>query len=199
MLLFALVCCYLLLFAVFRFLSLFAYLCCCLLLVAPKSVPGRSQDVHLGTQNDSKMVQKSTKIGSWGSLGTPPGQLNPNFQSQGPILGHFWVPYGVPKSTKNQSLAQKVDPGTMFSSTFVAHCVFYDFQIGFCLIFDQKMTKNNNMFLIVVCFFLNLATFTKHCNLQVRSYVFSFRDFALFHKKRPTNDTKIGYAEIIKK
>ena len=41
------------------------------------------------------------------------------------------------------------------------------------------------MFLIVVCFFLNQATFTKHCNLQVRSYVSSFRVFAFFLKNVP--------------
>ena len=149
------VCCYLLLFAaVFRFLSLFAYLCCCLLLVAPKSVPGRSQDDHLGTQNDSKMDQKIDQNWLLGLPGDPPGQLNPNCQSQGPILGHFWVPYRVPKSTKNQPLARKVVPGTMLSSTVVAHCDFSNFSIGFCLIFVPKIMKKTPCFVLkVVCFF----------------------------------------------
>ena len=87
----------------------------------------------------------------------------------------------------------------MFSSTFVAHCVFSDFSIGFCLIFDPKMTKKLNVFLIVVCFFLNQATFTKHCILQVRSYVFSFWVFVIFVKNRWKNDCKIGYTKIIEK
>ena len=200
---FAAVCFGLLLFAAFCCsFPLFVAICLSLLLFAAGCSQKRPRKVPRWPSGDPKWLQNGPKIDqNWllGLPGDPPGQLNPNFQSQGPILGHFWVPYGVPKSTKNQPLAQKVIPGTMFSSTFVAHFVFSNFSIGFCLIFVPKTTKNHNVFLKVVCFFLNQATFTKHCNLQVRSYVFTFRVFAFFLKKRPKNDTKIGYAEIIKK
>ena len=135
--------------------------------------------VAKSTQNGPKIDQNCLL----GVPGDPPGQLNPNFQSQGPILGHFWVPYGVPKSTKNQPLAQKVVPGTTFSSTFVAHCVFSAFSIGFCSIFDPKMTEKSQRFFDSCIFFLNQATFTKHCNLQVRIHVFTFRVFACFSQK----------------
>ena len=108
-------CCNLLLFAaVCCSLMLLAAICYWLLLFAPKNVPVGSQNDHLGTQNDSKMVKKMTKIGSWGPLGTPPGQLNPNFQSQGQFLTIFGSPLGSQNQQKKQPLAQKMVPGIMF-------------------------------------------------------------------------------------
>ena len=165
----AAVCFILLLFATFCYsFPLFVAICLSLLLFAAGCSQKRSRKVPRYPSGDPKWFQNGPKIDqNWllGLPGDPPGQLNPNFQFPGPILGQFWVPYGVPKSTKNQPLAQKVVPGTTFSSTFVAHSVFSDFSIGFCLIFHQKVTKNRYICLIVVCFFLNQATFTKHCNL----------------------------------
>ena len=61
----------------------------------------------LGTQNDSKIVLKSTKIGSWGSLGTPRAQLSPNFDEQGPFWAHFGSP-GGPKIDQKSQLALKI-------------------------------------------------------------------------------------------
>ena len=106
LLLFAAVCCS---------LMLLAAICCCLLLFAPQSVPVGSQNDHLGTQNASKMVQKSTKIGSWGPLGTPPGQLNPNFQSQSQFLTIFGSPLGSQNQPKINPLLKKWSQASVFN------------------------------------------------------------------------------------
>ena len=110
---FAAICFYLLLFAAAW--MLLAAICYCLLLFAPKSVPVGSQNDHLGTQNDSKIVKKSTKIGSWGPLGTPPGQLNPNFQSQSPFLTIFGSPLGSPNQPKINPWPKKLSQGSVFN------------------------------------------------------------------------------------
>ena len=108
--------CYLRLFAVVCCsLMLLAPVCYCLLLFAPKNVPVGSQNDHVGTQNDSKIIEKSTKIGSWGSLGTPPGQLNPNFQSQGPFLTIFGSPLGSQNQPKINPWPKKWSQGSIFN------------------------------------------------------------------------------------
>ena len=131
LLMLAAVCFSLLLFAAFCCsFPLFVAICLSLLLFAAGCSQKRPRKVPRWPSGDPKWLQNVPKIDqNWllGLPGDPPGQLNPNFQSQGPIWGHFWVPYGVPKSTKNQPLAQKVVPGTTFSSTFVAHSDFYVF------------------------------------------------------------------------
>ena len=86
-------------------MAILAAICCCLLPYAPKSVPEGSQNDNPGTQNDSKIDPKSTKIGSWGSLGTPRAQLSPIFHSQGQLWSPFWESRGskmIPKLTKNR-------------------------------------------------------------------------------------------------
>ena len=51
----------------------------------------------------------------------------------------------------------------------------------------------------VASIFSNQATFTKHCNLQVRSYIFSFWFFAFFQRKWYKNASKIRYQKTSKK
>ena len=96
LLVFVAICCYLLLFAaVWCYYLLFVAVCWCLLLfaakdgqvrpqsgnfscnlllfaaVCSKKCPSKAPKWPSGDPKCSKMVQKSTKIGSWGSLGTP--------------------------------------------------------------------------------------------------------------------------------
>ena len=72
-------------------------------------------------------------------------------------MGHFGVPYGVPKFIKNQLLAQKVVPGTMLSSTFVAHCVFPVFPIVFLLDFRPKNDEETPRFFCKLYVFFELG------------------------------------------
>ena len=157
-LLFAIICCYLLPFAdICCNLLLFAAVCCslmllaaicyCLLLFAPKSVPVGSQNDHLGTQNDSKMVKKSTKIGSWGPLGTPPGQLNPNFQSQGPFLTIFGSPLGSQNQPKINPWPKKWSQGSIFNQLLLPTAFLSIFWLVLACFLLKKTTKNTRILL----------------------------------------------------
>ena len=129
--LFATICSCLLLFdAISCYLQLFAaknvpvrcpddHLSCDLLLYAPKSVPVGSQNDHLRSQTDSKIDQQSTKIGSWGSPGTPRAQLSPNFDSQGPFWSPFWEPRRSQIRPKIAVGTQNIDMEAHFPSCFM--------------------------------------------------------------------------------
>ena len=145
---FADICCNLLLFAaVCCSLMLLAAICYCLLLFAPKSVPVGSQNDHLGTQNDSKMVKKSTKIGSWGPLGTPPGQLNPNFQSQGPFLTIFGSPLGSQNQPKINPWPKKWSQGSIFNQLLLPTAFLSIFWLVFACFLLKKTTKKASVLL----------------------------------------------------
>ena len=90
------------------------------------------------------------------------------------ILVNFWVPFETPKTTQNQRLAQKVVPGTAFSSICIALTVLFDLLVDFGSFFHEKSYGKTMRIFKVASICLNHATFTKHCNLQVRSYIFSF-------------------------
>ena len=129
----------------------------------------------------------------------PPGPMEPKSWISGSSFSHFWVPFRVQKSSQNRSLAKKVTTRIVFSSIFVAHAVFIVFFIDFGSFFIEKSMKKTMWILNAVCIFLNLATFTKHCILQVRSYFFSFWIFAFFLKKCWKNGSKILSRKIIEK
>ena len=50
----------------------------------------------------------------------------------------FWDPAGIQKCTKNQSLAQKVRPGTDFLSNFHARIDFPTFRLNFYSFFGEN-------------------------------------------------------------
>ena len=129
----------------------------------------------------------------------PPGPMEPKSWISGSSFSHFWVPFRVQKSSQNRSLAKKVTTRIAFSSIFCCTRCFYHFFVDFDSFFIEKSLKKTMWLLNAVCIFLNLATFTKHCILQVRSYVFSFWVFVIFVKKRWKNNCKIGYTKIIEK
>ena len=118
-------------------MAILAAICCCLLPYAPKSVPVGSQNNHPGTQNDSKIDPKSTKIGSWGSLGTPRAQLSPNFHSQGPFWSPFWEPRGSQNRPKIAVGTQNIDMEAHFPSCFMPLL----FWIAFCIVFASIMAQ----------------------------------------------------------
>ena len=112
-------------------MAILAAICCCLLPYAPKSVPVGSQNNHPGTQNDSKIDQKSTKIGSWGSLSTPRAQLSPNFHSQGQFWSPFWEPRGSQNRPKITAGTQNIDMEVVCLLCFL----FFLFWKAFCIIY----------------------------------------------------------------
>jgi len=64
----------------------------------------------------------------------------------------------------------------------VHNAVFLDFSFDFGWIFLSNIMGKNCCFFHVSVFFSNLATLTKHCILQVRSYFFIFQVFAFLEK-----------------
>ena len=62
-----------------------------------------------------------------------------------------------------------------------------------------KYHGKRKLFFHVSVFFFNLATLTKHCILQVRSYFFVFQAFAFFGKTWTKNDSKIRCRKNIEK
>ena len=55
------------------------------------------------------------------------------------ILGGFWVPAGIPKSTKNHSFAQKDVPGSSFLTILAARALFLYFFRRFSFDFSLKI------------------------------------------------------------
>ena len=123
-------------------MAILAAICCCLLPYAPKSVPVGSQNDHPGTQNYFKIDLKSTKIGSWGSLGTPRAQLSPNFHSQGQFWSPFWEPRGSQNRPKIAVGTQNIDMEAPFPSCFMPLL----FWIAFCIVFASIFAQICSIF-----------------------------------------------------
>ena len=96
-----------------------------------------------------------------------------------PFLGPLWGPKINQKSTSGP----KSGPRDQFLFNFCCTLRFYRFFNLFWLVFCSKNDKRNTHFVKAVWTFLKHATFTKHCILQVRSYVFSFCVVVFFCEK----------------
>ena len=108
-------------------------------------------------------------------------------------------PRRSPRSTKNRPKGEKSDPRSAVLSIFVHNAVFLDFSFDFGWIFLSNIMGKNCCFFHVSVFFSNLATLTKHCILQVRSYFFIFQAFAFGGKTCTKNDSKIRCRKNIEK
>ena len=137
-----------------------------------------SEKTKKRTPRGPKMVPKIdpkwSQNCSWGSPGTLPGQLSPNFESQGP----FWIHFGTPKEPQNRlkmRLSGKmVVPGRLFSRFLQPTLFFLNLFLDFLPIFLEKTTKNPSIFCTAGLVFFNLA------NTQIHRQGQCFQHFSRF-------------------
>ena len=136
-----------------------------------------------GPKMDPKIDPKWSQNCSWGSPGTLPGQLSPNFESQ----GHFWIHFGTPKEPQNRlkmRLSGKmVVPGLSFSRFLLGRVLQLTFSPIFCCFFAKKSMYFSIVFSSRPCIFFDMATFTKHCKIHIETHFFIFCFFVFSLEK----------------